>query len=69
LDKIVCSQLVYLSYEKIEWPTERVVGRYTISPDNIAAKALDEGPFNLIRLDCLPIIGYKFYLERMARHF
>jgi hypothetical protein len=47
-DKIVCSQLVYLSYEKIEWPTERVIGRYTISPDNIAVKALDEGPLELL---------------------
>lgn len=47
-DKIVCSQLVYLSYSKINWPTESVVGRYTISPDNIAVKALNNGPFELI---------------------
>jgi len=47
-DKIVCSQLVYLSYNKINWPTESVVGRYTISPDNIAIKALHNGPFELI---------------------
>ncbi len=46
-DKIVCSQLVYLAYSKIEWPTESVVGRYTISPDNIANKALNNGPFEL----------------------
>ena len=46
-DKIVCSQLVYLSYSKINWPTESVVGRYTISPDNIAIKALNTGPFEL----------------------
>ena len=37
-DKIVCSQLVYLSYTDIEWPTESILGRYTISPDNIAVK-------------------------------
>lgn len=47
-DKIVCSQLVYLSYTKIDWPTESVVGRYTISPDNIAIKALNNGPFELV---------------------
>lgn len=46
-DKIVCSQLVYLSYSKVKWPTESVVGRYTISPDNIAIKALNNGPFEL----------------------
>jgi len=47
-DKIVCSQLVYLSYNKINWPTESVVGRYTISPDNIAIKTLNNGPFELV---------------------
>jgi len=47
-DKIVCSQLVYLAYDKIEWPTKSVVGRYTISPDNIAIKALNNGPFELV---------------------
>lgn len=46
-DKIVCSQLVYLAYNKISWPTESVVGRYTISPDNIAIKTLNNGPFKL----------------------
>jgi len=52
-DKIVCSQLVYLSYSKIDWPTESTLGRYTISPDNIAVKTLNDGPFELIT----------FYLE------
>lgn len=47
-DKIVCSQLVYLSYSKINWPTESTLGRYTISPDNIAVKALNNSPFELI---------------------
>ena len=47
-DKIVCSQLVYLSYENIQWPTESIVGRYTISPDNIAIKALHDGPLHLV---------------------
>jgi uncharacterized protein YycO len=46
-DKIVCSQLVYLSYSHIQWPTESTLGRYTISPDNIAIKALNGGPFEL----------------------
>lgn len=47
-DKIVCSQLVYISYSHIDWPTESVVGRYTISPDNIAIKTLDNGAFKLV---------------------
>lgn len=47
-DKIVCSQLVYLSYSKIDWPTESTLGRYTISPDNIAIETLDNGPLELL---------------------
>lgn len=47
-DKIVCSQLVYLAYTDIEWPTERVVGRYTISPDNVAYKAINSGQLELV---------------------
>lgn len=39
-DKIVCSQLVYIAYSDINWSTDRVAGRYTISPDAIAAQTL-----------------------------
>jgi len=46
-DKIVCSQLVYLAYTDISWPTDKIVGRYTISPDNIAFKAINNGPLSL----------------------
>jgi len=37
-DTIVCSELVYLSYPQIKWPTDKALGRYTISPDHIAEK-------------------------------
>jgi len=37
-DRIVCSELVYVSYLHIKWPTEKTLGRYTISPDHIAEK-------------------------------
>lgn len=46
-DKIVCSQLVYLAYTDIDWPTDNLVGRYTISPDNIAQKALQGANWKL----------------------
>ncbi|NOQ16531.1 MAG: Poxvirus G6 [Methyloprofundus sp.] len=49
-DKIVCSQLVYLAYTGIEWPTDNFIGRYTISPDQIAQKALLEGVLEPILL-------------------
>lgn len=38
---IVCSELPYTIFnkEKFTWPTKKTLGRYTISPDNVAAKA------------------------------
>jgi uncharacterized protein YycO len=47
-DKIVCSQLVYIAYSNIPWPTAKVMGRYTVSPDNIADKILHSGPLTLV---------------------
>jgi uncharacterized protein YycO len=49
-DKIVCSELVYLVYPDPDWPTDRIMGRYTISPDHVARKALKDGPLSLILL-------------------
>lgn len=39
--KIVCSEIVYVVFHNIDWPAERALGRYTISPDNVAAKVSD----------------------------
>jgi hypothetical protein len=36
-DKLVCSELLYQSFGDIAWPTEKYLGRMTISPDNIAS--------------------------------
>ena len=47
IDKIVCSELVYQVFTDVKWPTEKALGRYTISPDNVAIKAHD-GPFELV---------------------
>ncbi|MCK5877829.1 MAG: hypothetical protein KAG43_09355 [Candidatus Marithrix sp.] len=49
-DKIVCSELIYVVYTGIEWPTKKALGRFTISPDNVASKALNNGPLQLISL-------------------
>lgn len=46
-DRIVCSELVYLAYTDIQWPTVKAIGRATISPDNIAEKALSNGPLQV----------------------
>jgi uncharacterized protein YycO len=49
-DKIVCSELVYLAYPGPDWPTDKIMGRYTISPDHVARKAVEGGPLKLVLL-------------------
>ncbi len=49
-DKIVCSELVYQSFQGYHWPTEKTLGRFTISPDNVASLSLNSGPLKLVRL-------------------
>lgn len=45
--RIFCSKLVYLAYGDLQWPTSRMLGRATISPDNIAERALGDGPLSV----------------------
>ncbi len=47
-EKIVCSELIYAVFIGLQWPTDKKLGRFTISPDNIASKALNGGPLKLI---------------------
>jgi len=49
-DKIVCSELVYSVYTEIDWPTDKTLGRYTISPDNVAQKAIHDASLDLVVL-------------------
>ena len=42
-NKLVCSELLYQSFGDITWPTERYIGRTTISPDNVASLIFYEG--------------------------
>jgi hypothetical protein len=36
LDKIVCSELIYIMYGNVHWPTNYRFGRATITPDDLA---------------------------------
>ena len=47
-DKIVCSELAYVSFPTIDWPTEKTLGRYNISPDNVAKLAWNKLPLELV---------------------
>jgi hypothetical protein len=47
-EKIVCSELAYVCFPQIDWPTEKTVGRHTISPDNVANLCWKNVPLELI---------------------
>ena len=38
--EIVCSELAFVVFDDFEWPVEKSVGRFTVSPDHIAVKAI-----------------------------
>ncbi len=64
-DKIVCSELVYLSYSYIDWPTEKTLGRYTISPDHIALKAKNK-QLSIIQLY---LNGQRVSSDKLSKQF
>ena len=44
--RIVCSELAFVVFDDYAWPVAKSVGRYTVSPDHVAALALDNNdPF------------------------
>lgn len=47
-DKIVCSELAYVSFPSMDWPTEKTLGRHSISPDHVAKLAWNNLPLELI---------------------
>jgi len=47
-DKIVCSELAYISFPSVDWPTDETLGRHSISPDNVAQLAWYDVPLELI---------------------
>ena len=49
-NRVGCAELVYHAYGQVDWPTHRRLGRSVIVPDDIAARALDNGPLTVVRL-------------------
>ena len=43
-ERIVCSELAYVVFPDTPWPLAQTLGRYTISPDNVAQLAVSESP-------------------------
>lgn len=59
---IVCSELAYSVYKEHEWPTSRSMGRFTISPDHVAWRALEDDFFPIM----LFLSGNRIGDEKMA---
>lgn len=59
IEDIVCSELVYVAYEDLVWDTSKSLGRYTISPDQVARKLKEDIRFEpvLLYLDGRPVEG------------
>ena len=38
--RIVCSELAYVVFPDVQWPLQKTLGRYTLSPDNVAQLAV-----------------------------
>jgi hypothetical protein len=47
-ERVYCSKLVYLSFSGIDWPTKRALGRTTFTPDDVAVRAANNGPLQLV---------------------
>ncbi len=48
--RIVCSELAFVVFANDQWPTSRVLGRASISPDQVAVKARPGGAFETVVL-------------------
>ena len=40
-DRLICTELIYLVFDQIDWETKKVAGRYTISPDDLVKTSLE----------------------------
>ena len=49
-DTVGCAELIYHAYGQFDWPTRKRLGRSTITPDDVAVMALDDGPLELVSL-------------------
>jgi hypothetical protein len=58
ISTIVCSELIFMAMGNVKWPTAFMMGRATISPDNLAELVFYEGsPIQLLH-----------YVDALKRH-
>lgn len=57
-NEIVCSELIYISFDDLDWNTSKTAGRYTISPDHISQNlALDSFEAIMLYLDGVEVVN------------
>jgi len=49
-DRLGCAELIYHAYDQVDWPTRKQLGRSVIVPDDIAVRAVGDGPLIVVRL-------------------
>ncbi len=49
-DRLGCAELIYHAYGQADWPTHKQLGRSVIVPDDIAVRAVGDGPLVVVRL-------------------
>ena len=66
--QIVCSELAYRTFLKVDFNTTKTLGKHSISPDQVALKALQEDDFFypvLMYFDGKPVSGNTDYLRHL----
>jgi uncharacterized protein YycO len=58
--RIVCSELAFVVFTDVTWPTSTVLRRASITPDQVATRAIGDGPF-------VPVIVYHDGVEVRER--
>lgn len=47
LDEITCTELIFVAYDYVNWKLEKIMGRYTLSPDGIVHSVENTGLFDV----------------------
>ncbi len=64
----MCSELAYRTFLKVDFNTTKTLGKHSISPDQVALKALQEDDFFypvLMYFDGKPVSGNTDYLRNL----
>lgn len=46
-ESIICSELIYIVYDDIDWVQDTILGHWSVTPDQTALQTLDGGAFKL----------------------